>query len=235
MKRKRKRSIRLRLSEDWFKFYGTNFKSVGSQRNFQIGDILKKQDQYFGVTRKGLKLIKEKFAFKKIIKATKKINPNYLSEARILLGYRGVRIRDKIKVQHDKIYKKAPCPWNKCVLFNTNISVTLKLNDKDARELETIFFNRTNNIQYSPEAVEKANEILMRIVIMDQRLTIKIGKLEVKSLNKKTYRIDLTNGKVYSRKNEICVQVPNNIMPLLDKILAKALMIAYMPEEISTL
>ena len=237
--RKKKNQIRLKLNENWLKYNGSIFVSVQNQRNFAIGDILKKHKNYFLVTKKGLKPIKEKMAFKKLIKSTIKENPNYLS----VPGYfrwgnnrrSYSRPKQKIKVQHNEIYKKTPCYYNKCIMQMTNISITLHISVEEAQIIRDFFtVRRISNYSnsYKPEANERAKAILKKIVKNDGRLSIFKDTLVIRSINKKVYTISLKNGEVSSNdKDSICVQLSYTQLPLSDEILAKALTIAYQPEK----
>jgi len=85
-------------------------------------------------------------------------------------------------------------------------------------------------------AEEKSELLLKEIVSADPRFHFEDNYVVVTSNNSKVYKINLNNGSVTIDGKCKCVQVKPGInLPMSDKILAKALAIAYAPERIHTL
>ncbi|MFX0138538.1 MAG: hypothetical protein ACFFDN_33150 [Candidatus Hodarchaeota archaeon] len=241
MKNKKKKQIRLKLSDNWTRFNGKEFVSVRNQRNFQIGEILKKEDQFYLITKKGLKEINTNFAYKKIIQTVKKINPNELSKGLLRGSYRRrIRSRKKITINHNKTPSLYCYTRYMGALVKRNISLTFHLSDESVKDLIKIFDNRIGQKYqpptFSPLVINKAKNELNNIVNKMDCLEIENDNLKITSKNKRIYYINLLSGRVSSKKKDaICVYSLGTRLPLPDEIIAKALTIAYKPKQIRTL
>ncbi|NVM01939.1 MAG: hypothetical protein HWN67_06365 [Candidatus Helarchaeota archaeon] len=242
MKNKKKKQIRLKLSDDWSRFNGKEFVKVRNQRNYQIGEILKKADQFFLTTKKGLKEIKEKFAYKKIIQNVKKINPGELSKGLYPRnGYRrSFRSRKKMVIKHNKTTSLYCYESYMGALIKTGISLTFHASNKNVKDLVKIFNNRIGRPYqpptFSPSAINKAKKELDYIIKNDDHLKLENDNLKVTSKNGRIYNINLLSGAVSSKKKSyICTWSSGTRLPLPDEIIAKALTIAYKPKQIRTL
>ncbi len=241
MKNQKNKQIRLKLSHDWSKFNGKEFEKVRNQRNFQIGEILKKADQFYLTTKKGLKEITKKFAYKKIIKH-EKINPEELTKGYFpRSGYRrSFGSKKKIVIKHNKT------PGLYCyerylgASIKAGISITLHTSNKKVKDLIKIFNARIGRPYqpptFSPEAINKAKKELKNLIKINNQLKVVNDNLVVTSKNGRIYNINLLSGAVSSKKKSyICTWSSTTRLPLPDEIIAKALTIAYKPKQIRTL
>jgi hypothetical protein len=233
--------IRLKLSDEWYRFNGTNFVEVKNRRNYVIGDILKKGNRFYMTRKNGLKEIKDNLAYKKMFRMAQKVNPDNFQR-----GYfRGRRYRrnsskNKVAISLNQttgvhVHERRLGAWVK-----TDVTLTFHLSDERVKELIRIINDRINpNFHppsFTPEAMGKANKEMKRIVNKIDRIEIENDSLIVKSTNGKVYRINLKTGGVTSDKKPfICTYHDGAILPLPDEIIAKALTIAYKPKQINTL
>lgn len=238
-----KKRIHLKLSDTWTRFNGTEFVNVRNQHNFHIGDILKKEHQYFLITTNGLKAISEKHAHSKIIKMVQNINPDNLVEVNHSTRLHGRinKSKRKIIIAHNQTTGIFCYSNYNNLCIKTRIDATLYLSDENVKNLISIITERRNRLNqytpivFSPIVIDKAKKQLENLIKSDLHFEVNKNKLLIKSINGKTYTIDLNTGHVYSKnKRYICVATPQNL-PLPDVILAKALTIVYHPRQISTL
>ncbi|MFX1474873.1 MAG: hypothetical protein ACFFCO_05245 [Promethearchaeota archaeon] len=143
----------------------------------------------------------------------------------------------------------------KVMVRHGNLSLVLRKTDPLAEEIEQIIdaYHEKQLVEWEAtrtvkeEAVRRARRLLQEIMQEHDCLYLVDDEVIVESRNGRRYAISLKTGSTYrigsKKRRFVCVQVydsaPNGfvppLLPLADRIIAKALTIAYAPRLINTL
>ena len=134
--------------------------------------------------------------------------------------------------------------WDDSEAFSFSLSgdarITRKLLERERTKGKSgqLGFSRGswNGWEETPEAGRRSYSLLMEVVSKSDRLWLVRNTVKVKSRNGRTYSVCLETANVVRDDGKrCCVWVDGYSLPLYDRVLAKALAIAYKPELISTL
>ena len=210
-----KEIFKLKLNNKWSLFNGSEFVNIDDNEFFKLGDVLRKNSNYFYISPNGLDLIPKNIAYKKMILYAVR---NLISQPRI-----------------DSISKR------KCIIYiqssnREEIAFVVRKGDPFLKLL------RSNRTKIESKMDNKSMVLLDTLVKMDNRLNfISNGYLEVNSINKRKYKIKIDSGQVYmTNDTPLCVEIPyncgrNTSFGIIDIVIAKALVICYKPKLIYTL
>jgi hypothetical protein len=220
-------NITLKLNEDWYYLASDTFCPVGNKRHFSIGEILynTRQDTFFlTVPKKKLKPISEFHAGKKIFEYAGDSQQGRLwkvSKEKSIFAF---------KINKDEEIQT-------CLKFKTLPSYKTIAADASRNYPNQAIYNLINHY-ITPDAERRAKTLFYKIIRNHSRFHVQNHFLVIHSVNENVYRICLRTGSVYAANNlPRCVTVLPHCYPLphYDKILAKALTIAYAPQRISML
>lgn len=219
-------TVNLKLNEHWHYLNSQRFHPVGNKRTFKIGTVLydtKNSEFFLTVPKKKLKPISWVEAGKHIYEQTRDSrfgSVRRVSKKKILFSFKinaEEEVQTCLKRENfpDTINVAHPLPMYRVQTSAPKASIS------------------------SSQAQLRAKALLFRLVQEHNRFKIQNGYLKVKSINGKIFRISLTSGMVYNRKNAfVCVIIRNQLsyrLPLFDHIISKALTLAYAPQLINTL
>lgn len=221
-----RKTIQLKLGNGWY-FLDTNskqFRPVGNKRNFLLGDILYQNSAFYKVVpKRKLQEIGWSHAGKEIyrlIGENTNINTRKISKNKLLFAF---------KINADEEVQTCVNPSSFPPRRERNRATISDEIDNEAK----------NFAQNLSSAEARAKTLLHKIVHSDHRLKFqKSHHLIINSINHQHYRIDLKTAQVYNHRGvPLCVVVWGQYcnLPHYDRIIAKALTIAYAPQRISTL
>ncbi|HUX98934.1 MAG TPA: hypothetical protein VMV49_05235 [Candidatus Deferrimicrobium sp.] len=220
--------VTLKLNEDWYYLASDTFRPVGNKRHFSPGEILynTRQNEFFlTVPKKKLKRISEFHAGKKIYEQTGDSQQGRLRKVSKEKSIFAFKLNKDEEVQ--------TCLKLKTLPSNQRIAIEAPRNYPN-QEINNPYINYYTK----PDAERRAKALFYRIIRNHWRFQVQDQFLLIHSVNGKIYKICLRTGYVFTANNlPRCVTVfsYHYLLPHFDKILAKALTIAYSPQRISTL
>lgn len=215
------KTIRLNLDTAWFFFDSKSqqFRPVKKKRNFHHGDLLYKDSEFFFVHRKKKVVpISWCHAGKKIYGHTRNLTQRSFNVSRQKVVF-AFEINADEEVQTSIKPHTYPYPYDR-------IEPVIPRAPKDPDNPKLTVAER------------RAKELMRQVAYNTPRLRMNGNYIIIKSRNGRLYRISIQTGYVYNKLNQtICVAINchGENIPLFDKIIAKALTIAFAPQRIYTL
>ena len=228
----RARSVRINLHLNcaWYLLTFQRFLPIGAKRSFRQGDLL-----YCASNMAFYTVVPEK---KKLAYATRGQVETIIRQD--LVGTRGLGRQSPSKRKVILVFDGSKCQNMKPLLRQDLSHFELAFQEAPPRPRYTGYpWHLPQASSYLPDfqAEQRAKKLFQSLMATITQVQIEGKWVRVKSQNGETYQVDLSTGRVYhANGGPICVYVSEReILPLYDKIIAKALTIAFAPDKISTL
>ena len=223
--------IILHLNRDWYYLQSEEFRRVGNRRTFRAGDILynsRDSEFFLVVPKKKLKAINWAHAGKEIYERTRYTragNIHRISKRKILFSF---RINEEEEVQTCVKPESFPI-----IEGQTPRPIPPRRPHYHYRYLNVPTATESPKL----DAERRAQALFYDFVRTHAQFSVVKNELKIWSKNGHIYKMNLNTGFVYDANEKyICVWISDRQrLPRYDKIIAKAITIAYAPELISTL